>query len=162
MKRLTIFLLFIFVLVACAPGAEPQAEAPRETGGEVAQNDNADSEVTTADQPVTESTAPRVTEEDAPEAQPVEAELPVAQEEPPVGEEAIEEPGAESAPPDSEPQELPAPEEETAASPTEEPPVAEAPEATGPVIVSGRIEEGAFFLGDVNAPVTVIDYSDFL
>jgi hypothetical protein len=27
---------------------------------------------------------------------------------------------------------------------------------------SGRTEEGAFFLGDANAPITHIDYSDFL
>lgn len=29
-------------------------------------------------------------------------------------------------------------------------------------IVSGRTDEGVFFLGDPNAPVTMIDYSDFL
>lgn len=29
-------------------------------------------------------------------------------------------------------------------------------------VVSGQLPEGAFFLGDVNAPLTVIDYSDFL
>ena len=157
MKRLTIFLLFVLLLVACAPGTEPQADAPQGAVSESVQSENADSEVATADQPITESAAPRVTEEPA-----AEAELPVAQEEPAVVEEAIEEPDAESAPPDSEPQELPAIEEETAVAPTEEPPIAEAPEATGPVIVSGRTEEGAFFLGDVNAPVTLIDYSDFL
>ncbi len=42
-----------------------------------------------------------------------------------------------------------------------------APEPTAEVvaeasIVSGRTEEGAFFLGDPNAPITHIDYSDFL
>jgi hypothetical protein len=156
MKRLTIFLLFV-LLVACAPGTEPQADAPQDAVSESVQSENADSEVATADQSIPESAAPRVTEEQA-----TDAELPVAQEEPPVMAEAIEEPGAESAPPGSEPQELPAPAEETADSPTEEPPIAEAPEVTGPVIVSGRTEEGAFFLGDVNAPVTLIDYSDFL
>jgi len=29
-------------------------------------------------------------------------------------------------------------------------------------VISGRTEEGAFFLGDPNAPITHIDYSDFL
>jgi hypothetical protein len=29
-------------------------------------------------------------------------------------------------------------------------------------VVSGRTEEGAFFLGDPNALITHIDYSDFL
>ena len=29
-------------------------------------------------------------------------------------------------------------------------------------VVSGRTPEGAFFLGDPNAPITHIDYSDFL
>jgi len=32
--------------------------------------------------------------------------------------------------------------------------------ATG--MISGRTDEGAFFLGDPNAPITHIDYSDFL
>ena len=29
-------------------------------------------------------------------------------------------------------------------------------------VISGQTAEGAYFLGDPNAPVTVIDYSDFL
>jgi hypothetical protein len=29
-------------------------------------------------------------------------------------------------------------------------------------VVSGRTEEGAFFYGNPNAPITLIDYSDFL
>lgn len=29
-------------------------------------------------------------------------------------------------------------------------------------VISGRTAEGAFFLGDPNAPITHIDYSDFL
>ena len=54
----------------------------------------------------------------------------------------------------------------TAVPPTIEP-TAAPPEPTATVVaeagvVSGRTEEGAFFLGDPNAPITHIDYSDFL
>jgi hypothetical protein len=31
-----------------------------------------------------------------------------------------------------------------------------------PLVISGQTDEGVFFLGDPNAPLTVIDYSDFL
>lgn len=41
-----------------------------------------------------------------------------------------------------------------------EPTATEAIVETG--VMSGRTEEGAFFLGDPNAPITHIDYSDFL
>jgi hypothetical protein len=51
--------------------------------------------------------------------------------------------------------EAPAEAEPTAAPPVEETAVPE-------VVMSGRIEAGAFFLGAADAPVTMIDYSDFL
>ncbi|PID85487.1 MAG: hypothetical protein CSB13_07915 [Chloroflexi bacterium] len=41
------------------------------------------------------------------------------------------------------------------ALPTEEPEMETA-------VIAGRTDEGAFFLGDPAAPVTIIDYSDFL
>ena len=41
-----------------------------------------------------------------------------------------------------------------------EPTATEAAVETG--VTSGRTDEGAFFLGDPNAPITHIDYSDFL
>lgn len=44
------------------------------------------------------------------------------------------------------------------ADPTAEETAAE----TGVIVISGRTEEGAFFLGDPDAPITHIDYSDFL
>jgi hypothetical protein len=40
-------------------------------------------------------------------------------------------------------------------------PLPTATEAAPPV-TSGQTEEGAFFLGDPAAPLTIIDYSDFL
>lgn len=55
---------------------------------------------------------------------------------------------------------------ETAVAPPTEPPTPTPPLAvtTEPAIevVSGQLPDGAFFFGDVNAPLTVIDYSDFL
>ncbi len=33
---------------------------------------------------------------------------------------------------------------------------------TGPQVVTGRTADGAYFIGAVDAPVTIIDYSDFL
>ncbi|MCB8943164.1 MAG: hypothetical protein H6658_05365 [Ardenticatenaceae bacterium] len=68
----------------------------------------------------------------------------------------LEEPEATAVLPETEPTELPE-SEETAVIPTEAP-----AEETGPTVISGRLDEGSFFLGDPNAPVTLIDYSDFL
>ncbi len=49
----------------------------------------------------------------------------------------------------------------TATIVVEDEPVAE--EVAGETgVVSGRTEDGAFFLGDPTAPITHIDYSDFL
>jgi hypothetical protein len=42
------------------------------------------------------------------------------------------------------------------------PPPLPSKEAAVVQVISGQTEEGAYFLGDANAPVTVIDYSDFL
>ena len=46
---------------------------------------------------------------------------------------------------------------------TEEPTEIAAEEpAAETAVVAGRLDDGAFFLGAVDAPVTMIDYSDFL
>jgi len=140
MKRLTILLLLISLLVACTPSGEPAAsEQPAAPVG------------AGASEPTALSTSiPRTTEEDMP--------APMIQE--PVVEEGaetvVEEPDQPAVPPETEPAELPA-SEETAVEPVEAP-----AERTGPMVISGRQDEGAFFLGDPNAPVTLIDYSDFL
>lgn len=49
---------------------------------------------------------------------------------------------------------------ETAVSTATTLPTATAP--TQPVITAGRTDDGAYFRGDPNAPITMIDYSDFL
>lgn len=51
----------------------------------------------------------------------------------------------------------------TETSPATVPEESEAPqESETTVAVSGRTEHGAYFLGRADAPVTIIDYSDFL
>jgi hypothetical protein len=138
MKQITILLLFISLFVACSPSGEPTAsEQPAAPIAEVAVEATA---VPSADTPRTEELPAPVMAE------------PAAEE---VAETAVEEPEATSVSPESEPLALPE-NEETAVEP-------EAPvEETDSVVISGRIDEGAFFLGDPNAPVTLIDYSDFL
>jgi hypothetical protein len=69
-----------------------------------------------------------------------------------------------AADPTNGPQDIPA----TAAVMTEPDPTAPpekateiAPEETA-VVINGRSEDGSYFLGRADAPVTIIDYSDFL
>jgi hypothetical protein len=51
---------------------------------------------------------------------------------------------------------------ETAVSPTESPAATAIPEIVAVGLESGRTAEGAYYLGSPNAPLTLIDYSDFL
>ena len=142
MKRLTILLLLMFLLAACNSTSEPVAS--EQQAAPVA-------EVAVEATAVPPTNLPRNDELPAP-----------AMEAP------AEEPEATSALPETEPMALPEREEvveaadkemvEETAVPATEAPVAE----TEMGVVSGRLEEGAFFLGDPNAPVTLIDYSDFL
>jgi len=140
MKRLAFLILLISLLVACMPSGEPAAsEQPAAPVG------------AGASEPTALSTSiPRPTEEDLPAPM---IEEPVVEE---GAEEVIEEPDEPVVAPEPESAELPA-SEETAVDPVEAP-----AEETGPMVISGRLDEGAFFLGDPNAPVTMIDYSDFL
>ena len=63
----------------------------------------------------------------------------------------------------SEEPEMPAEPTAVPTEPAEEPPAEPVNEvAAAPAVTSGRIEAGAFFLGDPDAPITMIDYSDFL
>lgn len=96
----------------------------------------------------------------------------VASTEPPLAEVATElppttvssSPTAVSEPPTAVPTDVP-PTEPTAIptdQPVIEPPVPTEEPALETAVIAGRIDEGAFFLGAPNAPVTMIDYSDFL
>ena len=51
---------------------------------------------------------------------------------------------------------------ETAVLPTDTPEPAPEPELVAVVVESGRTSEGAYYLGSPDAPLTLIDYSDFL
>ncbi len=76
-------------------------------------------------------------------------ELPTAVSSPPTAVPTDEPPDQPTAVPTSEP--VPEPTD----SPTEEPVMETA-------VIAGRLDEGAFFFGAPDAPVTMIDYSDFL
>jgi protein-disulfide isomerase len=135
MKRLTLILLLFSLLAACSPSGEQAAPA---------------AETTLEPTAVVESEAPRSTTADnaelpAPVLQDVEPTTAAA------AETAVVEPTIAATVAVVEPTATP---EEAAAD--------EASTADGPMVVSGRLDEGAFFRGDPNAPVTLIDYSDFL
>lgn len=112
----------------------------------------------------------------------VDTEDAVVEAEPEVMEEAVEETAVPETEAPAKPTEVPtaAPVEESEPTPkaeteenvtTEENVAEEAPTAvpveekageTAVNVIAGRTPEGAFFLGDPNAPLTMIDYSDFL
>lgn len=60
------------------------------------------------------------------------------------------------------PTDEPSPAEPTQQPPTKPVPTAVTEEAAEVVVEYGRTPEGAYFKGAANAPVTLIDYSDFL
>ena len=147
MKRLTLLLLFMSFLVACTPAGEPAASEPQAVPVV---------EVATEATAVSQANTPRTDELPAPVMAAEEAVEETAVIE-------IEEAEATSAPPETEPVELP--ENEDTGVESEEmvaDSVVESTAEEGSLVISGRLDEGAFFLGDPNAPVTLIDYSDFL
>ena len=92
----------------------------------------------------------------SPQPSPETAVLPSATAPPPVVIEEIAATAADTAVPDpTQPAAAP-----TATAVSEPEPTPEAAVEVG--VISGRTEEGAFFLGDPNAPIIHIDYSDFL
>jgi hypothetical protein len=54
------------------------------------------------------------------------------------------------------------PDDTTDAPPVQTPPAATPPAATVETVAYGRNDDGTFFYGAPDAPVTLIDYSDFL
>jgi len=136
MKQVTtpIFLFLVsLLLVACAPGA---ADAPEEAA---APEEGAPSESESVSEPATATAVATATDEAGPAgaaASPTAEDVTATEQPPPA----------------------------TEAAPTEPPPfpTEASAESGGEVVVNGRTPEGAYFLGRADAPVTIIDYSDFM
>lgn len=120
-------------LVACTPGATDAPEAISTESGLVS-----DGPATTATLPGESPTQPAVAEVTATEA--ITAAIDATATNPPAATEV----------PPGEP--LPSPTTTAAAT----------VESAADVMVNGRTPEGAYFLGRADAPVTIIDYSDFM
>ena len=141
-------ILFVFLLAACGAESPSEVAEPEIAAPIVVDTEDAAVEVEpeVMEEETVEETA--VTETEAP-AEPTE--VPTAA-------------------PVEEPEPAPAAEMVETVD-TEETVVEEAPTAvpeeedtgeTAVNVIAGRTPEGAFFLGDPNAPLTMIDYSDFL
>lgn len=127
-----LFLLSLFLLAACAP-------ADQSPGTPVAQQETA-------------STGDTPTEAAAVGAAPTDPPSPAAVTAAPTSTTTVQ------------PESPPAPATSLPAA-TAEPTaivVATLEPTAGPQIVTGRTADGAYFIGAVDAPVTIIDYSDFL
>ncbi len=140
MKRLTYLTLLLFILLLAACGGEKSAEPS-------AEKDVPSEEV--AAPPTLEMAVPSPTGTSAPQpVAPTKAPTAV-----PFEEAAPEEPAPEE--PDAEPADEPEP-----SAMAELAVEIEVPEP--PKVVSGQTAEGAYFYGSPDAPVTLLDYSDFL
>ncbi len=132
-KRLTFLILLVTVLLAACGGQEA---APTVESTALPVGTASLPSTATAEPLPTETTAPPT---DVPTEAPVDA--------------LVEEISAES--PSTEPASLPEP------TATNEPPE-EVEEPAAAQVISGQTVEGAYFYGDPAAPLTLIDYSDFL
>lgn len=136
-QKITYLLLFVFILAACSPNEATEETIEPEVAAPTIVA--AVEEPTAVPTPVPPTEVPAAEE---PEAEPTA--VPV--------EEAVV----------SEPEPTAVPVEEAEAPVEEESTEAEVVEETAVNVIAGRTPEGAFFLGDPNAPLTMIDYSDFL
>jgi hypothetical protein len=136
-KWILLLSIVLLALVACAPGAEPESEisvvAASPEATEPPLAEAAAEPSPTVSSPPTAVLSPPTAVSSPPTAVPTN--------EPPVEPTAV----PTDAPITEEPTEIP----------TQEP-------AAETAVIAGRLDDGAFFLGAPDAPVTMIDYSDFL
>lgn len=135
MKRATISILLLSVLLLAACGGQDAELPAADTAATVAVATSLPSTATAEPLPTDTAVPPTDVPTEAPSDAPVEE---ASAEEPTVEPASLPDPTATNEPP----------------AEVEEPPAIQ--------VVSGKTAEGAYFYGDPAAPLTLIDYSDFL